>query len=86
MIKRSNNFFHTENSSFHQNRFENHIFKHADEKFELQEFNKQTNYISQRSASEVHKQLKNLKMQNILLVLQLYILKLKRETQSIFDH
>ena len=39
MIERSNNFFHTENSSSHQNRFENHAFKHADEKFKLQEFN-----------------------------------------------
>ncbi len=39
MIERSNNFFHTENSSSHQNRSENHAFKHADEKFKLQEFN-----------------------------------------------
>ena len=46
MIERSNNFFHTENSSSHQNRSENHAFKHADEKFELQEFNEQTDYIS----------------------------------------
>ena len=46
MIERSNNFFHTENSSFHQNRFENYIFKHVDEKFKSQEFNEQTDYIS----------------------------------------
>ncbi len=85
-IERSNNFFHTENSSFHQNRSENHAFKHANEKFELQEFNEQTDHISWWSASEVRKQLKNLKMQNVLLVLQLCILKLERETQSISDH
>ncbi len=46
MIERSDNFFHTENSSFHQNRSENHAFKHADEKFESQEFNEQTDHIS----------------------------------------
>ena len=45
MIERSNNFFYTENLSFHQNRFENHTFKHVNEKFELQEFNEQTNHI-----------------------------------------
>ncbi len=39
MIKRSNNFFYIENLSFYQNRSENHAFKHADEKFKLQEFN-----------------------------------------------
>ncbi len=33
MIERSNNFFHTENSSSHQNRSENHAFEYADEKF-----------------------------------------------------
>ncbi len=86
MIKRSNNFFYTENSSSHQNRSKNHAFKHANEKFKLQEFNEQTNYISWWSVSEVHKQLKNLKMQNVLLVLQLYISKLERETWSISDH
>ena len=46
MIKRSDNFSHTKNSSSCQNRFENHAFKHADEKFKLQEFNKQTDHIS----------------------------------------
>jgi hypothetical protein len=86
MIERSDNFFHIENSSSHQNRSENHAFKHADEKFKLQEFNEQTDHIFQQSASEVRKQLKNLKMQNVLLVLQLYVLKLKRKTQSISDH
>ncbi len=86
MIKRSNNFSHTENSSSHQNRSENHAFKHADEKFKLQEFNEQTDFISWQSASEVRKQLKNLKTQNILLVLQLHVLKFERETRSIFDH
>ncbi len=86
MIKRSDNFFHTENSLSHQNRSENHAFKHADEKFKLQEFNEQINHIFQQSASEVCKQLKNLKMQNVLFVLQLCILKLKQETWSISDH
>ncbi len=80
MIKRSNNFFHIKNSSSHQNKFENHAFKHADEKFKLQEFNEQTDHIFWWSVSEVCKQLKNLKTQNVLLVLQLYILKLKRKT------
>ncbi len=46
MIERSDNFSLTENSSFHQNRSENHAFKHADEKFKLQEFNEQTDFIS----------------------------------------
>jgi len=46
MIKRSDNFFHIENLSSHQNRSENHAFEHADEKLELQEFNKQTDFIS----------------------------------------
>jgi len=46
MIERSDNFFYIENSSFHQNRSENHAFKHANEKFELQEFNEQTDFIS----------------------------------------
>ena len=46
MIERSNNFSHTENLSSHQNRFENHAFEHADEKFKLQEFNEQTDFIS----------------------------------------
>ncbi len=86
IIERSNNFFHIENSSFHQNRSENHAFKHADEKFKLQEFNEQTNHISWWSVSEVCKQLKNLKMQNVLFVLQLHVLKLEREIQSIFNH
>jgi len=86
MIERSDNFFHTENSSFHQNRSENHAFKHADEKFKLQESNEQTDHISWRSVSEVRKQLKNLKTQNVLLVLQLCVSKLERETRSIFDH
>ena len=36
--------------------------------------------------SEVRKQLKNLKMQNVLLVLQLYILKLEWKTWLISDH
>ncbi len=85
-IERSDNFFHTENSSFHQNRSENHAFKHANEKFESQEFNEQTNHISWQSVSEVRKQLKNLKMQNVLLVLQLCISKLEWETRSISDH
>jgi len=39
MIKRNDNFFHIENLSSHQNRFEIHAFKHADEKFKSQEFN-----------------------------------------------
>ncbi len=86
MIKRSNNFFHTENSSFHQNRSENHAFKHADEKFKSQEFNEQIDHIFWWSTSEVRKQLKNLKTQNILLALQLRVSKLKRETRSISDH
>ena len=86
MIERSNNFSHTENSSSHQNRSENHAFKHADEKFKLQEFNEWTDHISWWSASEVRKQLKNLKMQNVLLVLQLYVLKLEWEIWSISDH
>ena len=86
MIKRSDNFSHTENSSFHQNRSENHAFEHANEKFKLQEFNEQTDHIFWWSASEVCKQLKNSKTQNILHVLQLCILKLKRETSSISDH
>ncbi len=86
MIKRSNNFSHIKNLSSHQNRSENHAFEHADEKFKLQEFNEQTDHISQRSVSEVRKQLKNLKTQNVLLVLQLCVLKLKQETQSISDH
>ena len=86
MIERSNNFSHTENSSFHQNRSENHAFEHADEKFESQESNEQTDHISWRSASEVRKQLKNLKMQNVLLALQLHVSKLKQETRSISDH
>ncbi len=86
MIERSDNFSYTENLSFHQNRFENHAFKHADEKFKLQESNEQTNHISWWSTSEVRKQLKNLKMQNVLLVLQLYILKLKWKTWLISDH
>ncbi len=86
MIKRSNNFSHTENSSFHQNRSENYTFKHADEKFKLQEFNEQTDHISWWLTSEVCKQLKNLKMQNVLLVLQLCISKLKRKTWLISDH
>ncbi len=86
MIKRSDNFFHTENSSFHQNRSENHAFNHADKKFKSQEFNEQTDHIFWQSASEVHKQLKNLKTQNVLLVLQLHVLKLKRETWLISDH
>jgi len=86
MIKRSDNFFHIENSSSHQNRSENHAFEHADEKFKLQEFNEQTDHISWWSTSEVCKQLKNLKMQNVLLVLQLYISKLEQETWSISDH
>ncbi len=85
-IERSNNFSHTENSSSHQNRSENHAFKHADEKFKSQEFNEQTDHISWWSASEVRKQLKNLKMQNVLLVLQLHILKLEWKTWSISDH
>ena len=46
MIKRSDNFSHTENSSSHQNKSENHAFKHADEKFKLQESNEQTDHIS----------------------------------------
>ncbi len=46
MIERSDNFFHTENSSFHQNRSENHAFEHADEKFKSQEFNEQIDHIS----------------------------------------
>ncbi len=46
MIERSDNFFHIKNSSSHQKRSENHTFKHADEKFKLQEFNEQTNHIS----------------------------------------
>ena len=86
MIKRSNNFSYTENSLFHQNRSENHTFKHADKKFKSQEFNESTDHISWWSVSEVHKQLKNLKMQNVLLVLQLHVLKLEWETQSISDH
>ncbi len=45
MIERSNNFFHIENLSSCQNRFENHAFEHADEKFKLQKFNEQTNHI-----------------------------------------
>ncbi len=85
-IKRSNNFSYTENSSFYQNRFENHAFKHADEKFKLQEFNEQTDHVSWRSTSKVRKQLKNLKTQNVLLALQLCILKLEQETWSISDH
>jgi len=79
MIKRSDNFFHIKNSLSHQNRSENHAFKHVNEKFKLQEFNEQTDYISWQSISEVHKQLKNLKTQNVLLVLQLYISKLEWE-------
>jgi len=86
MIERSDNFSHTENSSSHQNRSENHAFKHADEKFKSQEFNESTDHISWWSVSEVHKQLKNLKMQNVLLVLQLHVLKLEWETRSISDH
>ncbi len=86
MIERSNNFSHTENSSSHQNRSENHAFKHADEKFESWESNEQTDHISQWSTSEVRKQLKNLKTQNVLLALQLHVSKLERETQSISDH
>ncbi len=86
MIERSDNFSHIENSSFHQNRSENHAFEHADEKFKSQESNEQTDHISWRSTSEVRKQLKNLKMQNVLLVLQLCISKLKREIRSISDH
>ncbi len=86
MIERSNNFFHTENLSSYQNRSENYAFKYANEKFKLQEFNEQTDYISWWSTSEVCKQLKNLKMQNVLLVLQLHVSKLKRETWSISDH
>ncbi len=86
MIERNDNFFHTENLLSHQNKSENHSFKHADKKFKLQEFNEQTNHISWWSVSEVHKQLKNLKMQNVLLVLQLCILKLKQKIQLIFDH
>ncbi len=39
MIKRSNNFFYIENSLSHQNRFENHAFKHVNKKFKLQKFN-----------------------------------------------
>ncbi len=85
-IERSDNFSYTENSSSHQNRFENHAFDHADEKFKSRESNKQTDHISWWSASEVHKQLKNLKMQNVLLVLQLCISKLEREIWSISDH
>ncbi len=85
-IERSDNFSHTENSSFHQNRSENHAFEHADEKFKSQESNEQTNFISQWSASKVRKQLKNLKMQNVLLALQLCVSKLERETQLISDH
>ncbi len=86
MIERSNNFSHTENLSFHQNRSENHAFEHADEKFESQELNEQTNHISWWSTSEVRKQLKNLKTQNVLLVLQLHVSKLEQETRSISDH
>ena len=86
MIKRSDNFFHAENSSFHQNRFKNYAFKHADEKFKLQEFNEQTDHIFQWLTNEVHQQLKNLKTQNVLLVLQLYISKLEWKTWLIFDH
>ncbi len=86
MIERSDNFFHIENSLSCQNISENHTFKHVDEKFKSQEFNEQTDYISWWSANEVRKQLKNLKMQNILLVLQLCILKLEREIRSISDH
>ncbi len=85
-IERSDNFSHTENSSFHQNRSENHAFKHADEKFESQESNEQTDHISWRSTSEVRKQLKNLKTQNVLLVLQLRVSKLEQEIWSISDH
>ncbi len=86
MIERSNNFSHTENLLFHQNRSENHAFEHADEKFESQELNEQTNHISWWSTSEVRKQLKNLKTQNVLLVLQLHVSKLEQETRSISDH
>jgi len=86
MIERSDNFSHTENSSSHQNRSENHTFEHADEKFELQKFNEQTNYISWWLTSKVCKQLKNLKMQNVLFVLQLHVLKLEWKTRSISDH
>ncbi len=86
MIKRSDNFFHTENSSSHQNRSENHAFKHANEKFKLQEFNEQINHISWWLISEVCKQLKNLKMQNVLLVLQLCISKLEQKIWLISDH
>ncbi len=85
-IERSNNFSHTENSSSHQNRSENHAFEHADEKFKSRESNKQTDHISRRLTSKVRKQLKNLKMQNVLLVLQLHVSKLERETRSISDH
>jgi len=41
MIERSDNISHTENSSFHQNKLEDH----ADEKSELQEFTEQTDHI-----------------------------------------
>ncbi len=85
-IERSDNFSHTENSSSHQNRPENHAFKHADEKFKSRESNEQTDHISRQSASEVRKQLKNLKAQNVLLALQLRVSKLEREIRSIFDH
>ncbi len=46
MIERSDNFSHIENSSFHQNRSENHAFEHADKKFKSQESNEQTDHIS----------------------------------------
>ncbi len=86
MIERSDNFSHTKNSSSHQNRSENHAFEHADEKFESRESNEQTDHISRWSTSEVRKQLKNLKAQNVLLALQLRISKLERKTRSISDH
>ncbi len=86
MIKRSDNFSHTENSSFNQNDSKNHASEHADEKFESWESTEQTDHIFRWLTSEVCKQLKNLKMQNLLLVLWLYISKLKQETQSTFDH
>ena len=85
-IERSDNSSHTENSSFHQNRPEDHAFEHADEKSESQESNEQTDSTSRRSASEVRKQLKDLKAQNVLLALQLRVSKLERETRSISSH
>ena len=85
-VERSDNFSHTENSSSHQNRPEDHASEHAGEKSEPQEPNEQTDSTSRRSASEVRKQLKDLKAQNVLLALQLRVSELERGTRSTSGH